>query len=613
MKRIVSILVGMGFFMAVAYAQDKRNCGTMDYMKHLERKNPSMLQRLNRIERHTGFHPKKAASALRIKRDVITVPVVVHVVYHSEAQNISDQQIRSQIRVLNEDYRRKNADAYSTPSQFRKLAADTGIEFVLATQDPAGNPTSGITRTYTSRESFISFENGVKYNAKGGKDAWPSDQYMNIWVCNLAMGVLGYAQFPGGPSQTDGVVIGYRYFGTIGNLKKPFNFGRTTTHEVGHYLNLRHIWGDGPCGHDDFVQDTPEAAGPTHGCIQSRSTCGSLDMTSNFMDYTDDACMNMFTKGQSSRMRSLFSPGGAREKLLYSPALDPVEVPVAVLAPGALEAINVTSRTATLTWNSVSQASGYQVRFRPLKGIRWQQQQFASGRDAVRLVKLPSCTDFEFQVRTVYKSSKSNYSSSTIFSTGGCEETELLSLAVLDVQPNQARITWTPIRNARQYFVQYKRVGSQQILTRKAFGNTSLVLTNLIPGSMYKFRVKAYVPGESRSYSRVKTFYTPSSLQVARLNRQASAKAAQELPTSYLTVSESYDAQKLRIKLTDREKEPVGISLTDVVGNEVLAKAIATSPNRYEIDTRHLLSGPYHLLVEDSQGFIHQESVRVRQ
>ncbi|MEM7510513.1 MAG: fibronectin type III domain-containing protein [Bacteroidota bacterium] len=609
MKKIVSILVWMGFLYAVSFAQDKRNCGTMEYMKHLERKNPSVLRNLRRIERHNGLQPKKASiSTFRVKRDVITIPVVVHVVYHTGTQNISEEQIKSQINVLNEDYRRKNADAYATPAHFRKLAADTGIEFVLAKQDPNGNPTSGITRTYTNKENFISFENEVKYSSKGGKTGWPADKYLNIWVCNLAMGVLGYAQFPGGPTQTDGVVIGYKYFGTVGNLKKPFNFGRTTTHEIGHYLNLRHIWGDGPCGHDDFVQDTPEASGPTHGCISSRTTCGSLDMTSNFMDYTDDACMNMFTKGQASRMRSLFSPGGAREKLLLSPALQPTEVPIAVVTPKRLEAINVSSRTATLTWSPVNSANGYQVRFKPVKGSRWQQQQFTSTRDAVRLVKLPSCTDFEFQVRSLYRYEKSSYSPSTIFSTGGCEQNQLLSLAVYDIRPNQAKINWTPISKATQYFIQYKRVGSQQILTRKSNGRNSIVLSNLVPGSMYKFRVKAYVPGETRSYSRIKTFYTPSALQMARVSRLA---AAEEIAGDYLTISESRETHKLRIKVTDKENDRVGISLSDAGGRQLMAKAVPISMNWYEIDTRNLASGSYQLLVEDSQGFIHEERVRV--
>ena len=271
-------------------AQPRRNCGTMEHHEEMVRENPSYEQNLLYIENFTQMRAKTGKAT----NSVYKIPVVVHVVYHTPRENISDEQVRSQIEVLNRDFRRKNKDAGNTDVLFQDLAADTGIEFVLANTDPRGNPTTGITRTYSAKPSFAAFTDEVKKSFLGGIDAWPATDYLNIWVCNLDMGVLGFAQFPGGRQETDGVVIGYKFFGTTGVVSEPFNLGRTTTHEVGHWLNLRHIWGDKACG-DDGVADTPPAEGPHHGCIASSVSCGTPDMVQNFMDYTDDACMNFFS------------------------------------------------------------------------------------------------------------------------------------------------------------------------------------------------------------------------------------------------------------------------------------------------------------------------------
>jgi hypothetical protein len=297
----------------------------MDYLHLQEENNPKRLEQLKAVEQHTAHvlnNPSRAVSG------TITIPVVVHVVYNTSAENISAAQIQSQIDVLNDDFRRLNADAGSTPSVFQGVAADSEIEFCLASVDPQGNPTSGITRTSTSQTSFGTNDQ-VKFNSSGGKDAWPAGDYMNIWVCDISGGILGYAQFPGGPAATDGVVVDYQYFGTIGTATAPFDLGRTGTHEVGHYLNLRHIWGDGNCSVDDFVSDTPNAGGPNYtggscsfpGPNSCNTGFGDLpDMFQNYMDYSNDVCMNLFTQGQKARMRALFEPGGARASLLNSTA-----------------------------------------------------------------------------------------------------------------------------------------------------------------------------------------------------------------------------------------------------------------------------------------------------
>ena len=241
------------------------------------------------------------------KADVITIPVVVHVVYQTETENISEAQITSQIESLNKDFRAKNEDLSKVPAPFKELIGDAGIEFVLATEDPEGKPTKGITRTKTTRKSFAS-DDAVKSALLGGVDAWPAETYLNIWVCTLQGGLLRYSQFPGGPKKTDGVVVFNVVFGTTGTAKAPFDKGRSLTGGIGLYLNLRHIWGDKNDGTGtDLVADTPPQLGPNFGKPTfphiSMNNAPDGDLFMNFMDYVDDDAMYMFTKGQVERMR----------------------------------------------------------------------------------------------------------------------------------------------------------------------------------------------------------------------------------------------------------------------------------------------------------------------
>ena len=228
---------------------------------------------------------------------IVNIPVYVHVVYSNSNENISDAQINSQIAVLNKDFRRTNSDANNTPSEFSGVAADSEITFSLA----------GTFRNSSSTTSW-----GTNNAVKSAYPPVTPSTHMNIWVANIGGGILGYAQFPGGSSATDGIVVSPQYFGTTGYVAAPFDGGRTTTHEIGHYLNLRHIWGDGRCNRDDFVSDTPSSDRPNYGCPTSANHCRSNDQFMNYMDYTDDDCMNMFSEGQKLRMRSLFASGGGR-------------------------------------------------------------------------------------------------------------------------------------------------------------------------------------------------------------------------------------------------------------------------------------------------------------
>jgi len=251
----------------------------------------------------------RAMGGVNARAGVTVIPVVVHVVFKLPAQNISDAQIASQMAVLNRDFRKTNGDIASIPQPFKALAADARIEFVLADKDPNGVATNGITRTQTASDTF-SDDDKVKSSATGGANAWPRDKYLNLWVCQLGNGLLGYAQFPGGAAATDGVVILHSGFGTVGTAAAPFNLGRSATHEIGHWLNLRHIWGDdgGGCNGDDFITDTPNQADHNFGKPAfphlSCNNGPNGDMFMNYMDYTDDDSMFMFSAGQVQRMQA---------------------------------------------------------------------------------------------------------------------------------------------------------------------------------------------------------------------------------------------------------------------------------------------------------------------
>lgn len=293
----------------------RRKCACMEVFMRLCDDDPHFAMRQVAIEESTRRFCSKQRFATRVKPFVI--PVIVHVLWNTKAENVSVTQIRSQIRALNRDFRKKNADSSKVPGIWSGIAADARIQFKLATTDPHGRKTTGITRTRTDRSSF-SQSDAMKYTSRGGINAWPRDRYLNIWVCTLSGGLLGYAQFPGGPRRTDGVVVHNRAFGTVGHVDKPFHRGRTATHEVGHFLNLRHIWGDTTdCSGSDLVSDTPPQRLPNQGKPKfpqiSCSNGPNGDMFMNYMDYVDDEAMFMFTQGQVARMHAALM--GPRKKL----------------------------------------------------------------------------------------------------------------------------------------------------------------------------------------------------------------------------------------------------------------------------------------------------------
>ena len=333
----------LGLLAGVAGAQTipdeaLQRCGTVEYERILQQRNPSRLRQLNELNRQlqrvetNGVFLRQAAD-----ETIYRIPVVVHVV-HSTASgeiggvtnvNISTEQIVSQIRVLNEDYRRQpGTSGFNT----NPVGADARIEFFLATKDPGGQPTTGITRHYyPQKASFDVFNDDVLLSQIA---YWPSDRYLNIWVANID-GYLGFTQFPtmadtlsGLPATAnelvDGSIIDYRYFGRqIGTVRNStYCCGRTATHEIGHWLGLIHTWGDAVCG-DDYVADTPptEGSNQTVNCRDLFSTCSgrrTRNMIENFMDYSPDLCMNVFTQGQVNRMRTVLMLSPRRFRLIQS-------------------------------------------------------------------------------------------------------------------------------------------------------------------------------------------------------------------------------------------------------------------------------------------------------
>lgn len=362
-------------------------CATPDLMHHQLRQDPGLAGRMHALERQV----QRWIQANRSQREadqIYTIPVVVHIVWLDSVENVSDQQVMEQLEILNQDFRFLNPNASEIRPRFKDRASDIGIEFCLATVDPEGNPTTGIVRTQGESPTILGIPlgfydpitNNIKYTENGGADAWPTDQYLNIWVGNIGaelLGLLGYAQLPQSyrdadvdstavqALETDGVVIDYRAFGTTGDyLIDPG--GRSLTHEVGHWLGLRHIWGDGDCEKDDFVEDTPRTAGASQTCDTTLNTCMDTlmnkidepDMVENYMDYAL-GCASMFTLGQKERMLGYLLNDELRVSLLRSGACEAVTTSLEPRRPELEWRVfpNPSTGTFSIQWRGTPQGS----------------------------------------------------------------------------------------------------------------------------------------------------------------------------------------------------------------------------------------------------------------
>ena len=280
----------------------ERGCVSMDVLNRQMEEDPSLLNRMQELEKFT----QNAITAGRLVNGKVEIPVIVNVLYRTAAENISLAQIQSQIDVLNKDFNATNTDFNQVPTLFSTVKANVGISFVLEI----------VNRKVTTKSSWGT-RDAMKKTKQGGVDPVSPSTNLNIWVCTIGGGILGYAQFPGGTLATDGVVCDSKYFGVTSDSGSsyPYNLGRTATHEVGHWMNLRHIWGDATCG-SDLVADTPTHNTANYGvpAYPHYSTCAGtpVEMTMNYMDYTDDRGMYMFSNDQKNRMSAIFLSGGSR-------------------------------------------------------------------------------------------------------------------------------------------------------------------------------------------------------------------------------------------------------------------------------------------------------------
>lgn len=287
----------------IVTAPTQRICAADDVLQDQLKADPTLAARMAEIESFTQRYVDNPSSSFLSGADIV-IPVVVNVLYKTSAENVSDAQIQSQIDVLNEDFAATNSDVNKTSTYNTVKAGNLNIKFVL----------DQVIRKSTTKSSWRT-DDAMKKSSRGGIDPTSPTTKLNLWVCSMSGGILGYAQFPGGNPATDGVVILNTGFGRTGTAAAPYGLGRTATHEVGHWLNLRHIWGDATCG-NDLVSDTPVHNTSNGGCPPANhtSTCTNpqVEMTMNYMDYTYDECMYMFSIGQGTRMDATFTSGGGR-------------------------------------------------------------------------------------------------------------------------------------------------------------------------------------------------------------------------------------------------------------------------------------------------------------
>ncbi len=336
-RLLIHCLLALLFIFSTTTTRAQVRCATVEHTA-------ALYKRFNKIPQPEAFEKwieLRKQSQLRQNKinryqvEPYNIPVVVHIIHNGEpvgiGTNVSDEQIFSQIKVLNNDFKRLNADATQTPLEFQSVAGSLDIQFVLAKQDPTGAATTGILRTKGNKTSYVQADD-IQLKSQS---YWPSESYLNIWVCNLSS-ILGYAQFPISTldgledyqneiATTDGVVVTYDAFGSDDdgnfNLLTGFNKGRTLTHEMGHFFGLRHIWGDdSSCiTTTDYVADTPKQNDDTNGCpSHPQVACSNTKMFQNYMDYTHDPCMNIFTLGQMERMQIVIENSVRRASLLNS-------------------------------------------------------------------------------------------------------------------------------------------------------------------------------------------------------------------------------------------------------------------------------------------------------
>jgi len=625
------ILLPIAAFLLLALqVSAQRNCAAETVLAQQLLDNPAMRQEIERIEEHTR---QFAQSGVANDRAVVTIPVVVHVVYYNSTQNISDAQIQSQIDVLNADFRRTNADAGNTPAGFQGIAADCEINFCMATQDPNGAATNGIQRRQTTVNGFGTNDN-VKYFSTGGLNIWDRNKYLNIWVCNLSGGLLGYAQFPGGPAATDGVVCDYAYFGTI-NATPPFDKGRTATHEVGHWLNCYHIWGDDgtSCTGSDNCADTPNQADENYGCPSfpqiSCSNGPNGDMFMNYMDYTDDACMNVFSAGQKSRMQSLFAAGGARVALASSPGC---QAPSGCGTPSGLTATNITQTSATCNWNAVSGATSYTFEWKKNADPSWTVVPNLTVTSHA-LSGLSVGTIYDYRVKAICNGEESSYGSAQFTTNSDCSdqyETNNTLSTAKSITINTAFTAQIATTTDKDYY-KFGNTSSQKNikveLTTLPFdydlklyrgtaqvgvsqnGGTAdelIILNNAKVSTDYK----AYVYGYNGAWSNTQCYTLKASRSASAWRTDGSTDGeVEEIALEVIFANDGFGMfpnpamNQLTVEVPMEADGDVSVSILDPSGKTALSQhqSLSKGDNRFTFELNNLPNGVYFVQVRNGE------------
>jgi len=574
-RRLLSVL-----FWVVALSstslQAQRVCSSAELYEQMMQ-NPLFRNNREKIENHI----QQVVSQGRAAATVITIPVVFHIIHNGDAvgagENIPESLICEQLDQLNDDFRALNADINNVPNEFKPLIGDAMVQFCFAAVDPNGNATNGIVRWQFNRATWTSDQ----FNAEVKPSTiWNRDNYLNFWSANLEGGLLGYAQFPGGAANTDGIVVDDT---TVGSLAMPnpnggtFSRGRTATHEIGHWLDLRHIWGDdcllgifGSCTGSDLVDDTPNQYCPSSGCpnYPKNSQCSNSEMFMNYMDYTDDNCMQMFSLGQIARVRATVEVGGFRASLASSPAgctnCGTVTEPTCTDGiqngqetgvdcggptcppcmtqtcpiPTGLSTTNIARNRATLNWTATTGANNYTIELRPVGNTTW--STFMSNTNSYRATGLLRGTNYEWRVRTNCTGSSSEFSTIATFTTTGGSTTPTCTDGIQNGQETgvdcggptcapcntactiptgttttnigttQATLNWNAVNGATNYTTRLRRVGTTAWSTRTVNG-TSAVATPLQPGRNYEWQVRANCSGGSSEFSSSVNFTTNGS------------------------------------------------------------------------------------------------------
>ena len=382
-------------------------CFSTELLKKNLEENPHLHQQLKELELQINNNQQ-----LHLRDADMIIPVVVHVIYRTNLENISDQQVYSQIQALNRDFNKENNDVENIPSVFSDVVADCGIRFQLVSRDPEGKATTGIVRHQTTK-TYWDVNDDMKIPSKGGFSPWNPAKYLNIYVCNMGGKSLGFSSFPGMPAYTDGIVIDFTAFGTTGTVQKPYNLGRTCVHEVGHWFGLFHIWGDVDCG-NDYVEDTPTQKMEFTGCptYPQYSTCKGVQtiaMSMNFMDYVNDECMLMFTKGQKMRMGSMIQK--KRGVLLTSDALSSAENRKCSI--NTIQAKNIHTESADIAWEASAGVAEYTIEYKAISENIW--QKVGSKTPYAKLSDLEGGKTYEAKVKTDCE--QALFSNTTVFTT----------------------------------------------------------------------------------------------------------------------------------------------------------------------------------------------------